>query len=154
MAAARKKRADIRYFRSAVSICLRSTRPRSQIATTYSMQGLFTLHASRHPEVLLGCYFSRAGGFPKVPATRNGTPCPPCVFRIPFPDAFHFSLFTFQPVHGTQEARLLCGVSMPAIRASQRYSTEHLLRYGSPFGFHFCVLFPQCTVRFGSTHWV
>jgi hypothetical protein len=32
----------------------------------------------------------------------------------------------------------LCVVCLPAIRAFQRHSTQHLLRYRSPFGFHFC----------------
>jgi hypothetical protein len=32
----------------------------------------------------------------------------------------------------------LCVVCLPAIRASQRHSTHHLLHYRSPFGFHFC----------------
>jgi hypothetical protein len=31
-----------------------------------------------------------------------------------------------------------CVVCLPAIRAFQRHSTQHLLHYGSPFGFHFC----------------
>jgi hypothetical protein len=58
VAAARK--ASSRYFRSVTS--LRTTRPRSQIATIYTMQGLFTYATPK-------CYFSRAGGFPRAPAT-------------------------------------------------------------------------------------
>jgi hypothetical protein len=72
-----------------------------------TMQGLFTLHAT--PK----CHFSRAGGFPKAPATA-----PPCVFRSP-------GLFSAcSRPHGTQEARLLCGV-LPAISTFQRHSTHH-----------------------------
>jgi hypothetical protein len=31
-----------------------------------------------------------------------------------------------------------CVVCLPAIGAFQRHSTQHLLHYGPPFGFHFC----------------
>jgi hypothetical protein len=79
------KRASISGFRSV--ICLRSSRLRSQ-------------QPNRHHNHKL----SRAGGgrFPESP--RNGTPRVYSVRR-------RFSA----PAHGTQEARLLCGV-LPAIR--------------------------------------
>jgi hypothetical protein len=50
---------------------------------------------------------------------------------IPFADAF-------QRLLTAHEKPGLCVVCLPAIRAFQRYSTRHLLRYRSPFGFHFC----------------
>jgi hypothetical protein len=99
------------------------------------------LHRSRHPEVLL---LSR-GRFPEGP--RNGTPRVYSVRRR-FP----------APAHGTQEARLLCGV-LPAISTFQRHITQHpsihacdhfrpapspiLLLQEVPFSCQLC-----------STHWV
>jgi hypothetical protein len=50
---------------------------------------------------------------------------------IPFADAFQRLLTT----HGKPG---LCVVCLRAISAFSRYSTQHLLHYGSPFGFHFC----------------
>jgi hypothetical protein len=77
--------------------------------------------SSRHPGVLL---LSR-GRVPEGP--RNGTPRVYSVRR-------RFSA----PAHGTHRKPGFCVVCLPAIRAFQRHSTQHFLRYGPPFGFHFC----------------
>jgi hypothetical protein len=116
VAAARKAS---RYFRSV--ICLRSTRPRSQIATIYAMLSLFT------PPRSVTSFFFRAGGSPKVPATVP----PVCIL---FADAFQ-RLLTAHRKPG------LCVVVLPAVDAFQRPSSQRLLHYWSPSSFH---LLPVC----------
>jgi hypothetical protein len=76
---------------------------------------------------------SRAGGFPKAPA-----PVPPVC--SPFADAFQRLL----TAHEKPGVYVVC---LPAIRAFQRHSTQHLLHY-SQVSFRFSLLFPQCPVRF------
>jgi hypothetical protein len=82
VAAARKAS---RYFRSV--ICLRSTRPRSQQPNRHHLCHAEPLHTT------LKCYFFRAGGFPKAPATAP----PVCIL---FAGRRRFSA----PAHSTQEA--------------------------------------------------
>jgi hypothetical protein len=67
VAAARKAS---RYFRSV--ICLRSTRPCSQIATIYTMQSLFTPPPPRS-----------ATSFARAVSRRSPQRSPPCVFCSP-----------------------------------------------------------------------
>jgi hypothetical protein len=66
----------------------------------------------------------RAGGFPKVPA-----PPPPCVLRSP-------ALFSARSQH-TQRPDSAWWFCRP-IGAFQRPSSQRLLHYWSPSGFHFC----------------
>jgi hypothetical protein len=73
------------------------------------------------------CYFFRAGGFPKVPATVP----PMCIL---FADAFQ-RLLTAHRKAG------LCVVVLPAIDAFQHPSSQRLLRYCPPSSFY---LFPVC----------
>jgi hypothetical protein len=113
VAAARKAS---RYFRSAVS-----NLPAQHKAAQPNRHHPYHAAPSRHPEK---CYFFRAGGFPKVPAAAP----PVC---IPFANAFQ-RLLTAHRKPG------LCAVGLPVISAFQRHSTQHLLHYWSPFGFHFC----------------
>jgi hypothetical protein len=74
---------------------LYSTKPRSQIATSYTMQSLSTTPRR-------AASFARAaGGFPEVPPPPGG------LVSSPFTSAFHFSA----PAHSTRGGRLMCGVS-------------------------------------------
>jgi hypothetical protein len=124
------------------SRCSRSTRfasrgqpPPPNRRLLYIKQSLFM------PPRTPGCRFPRADGFPKVPATEP----PVC---IPFADAFQ-RLLTAHRKPG------LCVVCrLPAISAFQHHSTQHLLHYGPPFGFHFCFrsVPSGCVQR--STYWV
>jgi hypothetical protein len=105
-----------RYFRSV--ICLRSTRPRSQIATIYTMQSLFTPPRS---------VTSLAWAVSRRPPQRH----PPCVFRSP-------TLFSACSRHTGSAPAFVWWVCRPLELFSAIAQPQHLLHYGSPFGFHFC----------------
>jgi hypothetical protein len=85
------------------------------------------------------------------------------------------TLFSACPQHtGSKEGSpypVFCVVCLPAISAFQRHSTQYLLHYRSPFGFHLflvCRVFrsptpfsacsrqstQECPVRLCPTHWV
>jgi hypothetical protein len=92
--------------------------PRRQIAAFYTIkQSLFTPPRS-------------VTSLARAVSRRSPQRHPPCVFRSP--TLFSAALLT---AHGKPG---LCVVCLPAISAFQRHSTQHLLHYRSPFGFHFC----------------
>jgi hypothetical protein len=127
--------------------------------------GLFT------PPQGVTSLFSRAGGFPKVPAAAP----PEC---IPFADAFQHLLTAraappvcisaravsrrspqrhhpcvFRSQHTGSPACGLCVVGLPAISAFQRHSTQHLLRCRSPSSqSHLAPA--RSPFQLCSTHWV
>jgi hypothetical protein len=109
-----------RYFRPVVrqqGLKTRNPRrPRRQIAAFYIKQSPFMPPRS-------ATSLAQAGS--RRPPQRH----PPCVFLSP-------TLFSACSRHTRSPG--FCVVCLPAISAFQRHSTQHLLRYGPPFGFHFC----------------
>jgi hypothetical protein len=105
----------------------RGDNPRRQISPP-SIYQAEPLHSSCHPEVRSASYALLLSRGRFLEAPRNGTPRVYSVRR-------RFSA----PAHSTREARLVCGVSAAIGHwAFQRYSSQHLLSFRSPFGFHFC----------------
>jgi hypothetical protein len=116
------------------AICLHSIKPRSQIATRHHLCHAEPLHPA------LKCHFSRAGGFPKVPA-----PPPPCVFRSPAP-------FSARSQHTRRPVCVWCFCRPLALFSAiaQHTAPPPLL---VPFRSRHC--FRKCApVRLCSTYWV
>jgi hypothetical protein len=107
-----------RHFQSPVDNLPAGDKPRRQIAAFYIKQSAFAPPRS---------VTSLARAVSRRPPHRH----PPCVFRSPTP-------FSACSQHTGSGKPGLCVVCLPAISAFQRYSTHHLLRCRSPFGFHFC----------------
>jgi hypothetical protein len=131
VAAARKAS---RYFRSV--ICLRSTRPRSQIATIYTMQSLST----RPPRSVAS--LARAG------SRRPPQQYPPCVFRSP-------TLFSACSQHTGSPYFVWCVCRPLALFSAIAHSISSIIGPLSVFTCFPCAHSTrECPVRFGSTHWV
>jgi hypothetical protein len=107
---------------------LPSTEPRIHLQQLWRLAYLPTSrhpHPHPHPEARSVASLARAV------SRRSPHRQLPCVVRSP-------ALFSACSQHTRSPACVWC-VCLPAIRAFQRHSTRHLLRYRSPpFGFHFC----------------
>jgi hypothetical protein len=119
-----------RYFRSV--LCLRSTGPGESQGRAAKSPPPIPCRAAppRHPEARSATSLARAASPRAEPRGPRATAPPVC---IPFADAFQRLLLT---AHRSKPG--FCVVGLPAIRTFQRHGPQHLLHYGSPFGFHFC----------------